>query len=170
MNIKTALIIAAIPLIGFGCGQKDAVEPDQLDSQEISSFQECVAAGNAVMESYPRQCKTAEGDHFVEDVDLPIDLSQEEISAQSVAQAWVEENAQTYVYDGMGLYHDSSVSQEDGSVVVTLGFSSRHGGYGDRTGMMLIQVITPHTIDLTVQDGKVVRAVTDGTFDEMTGK
>jgi len=32
----------------------------------INSFEECVAAGNPVMESYPRQCRTQDGKHFVE--------------------------------------------------------------------------------------------------------
>jgi len=32
----------------------------------IKSFEECVAAGNPVMESYPRQCRTLDGKHFVE--------------------------------------------------------------------------------------------------------
>lgn len=36
-------------------------------SKSISSFEECVAAGNPVMESYPRQCR-AQGTLFVEDV------------------------------------------------------------------------------------------------------
>ena len=35
---------------------------------EIDSFEQCVAAGNPVMESYPRQCKTADGKHFVEEI------------------------------------------------------------------------------------------------------
>jgi glyoxylase-like metal-dependent hydrolase (beta-lactamase superfamily II) len=32
----------------------------------INSFEECVDAGNLVMESHPRQCKTKDGKHFVE--------------------------------------------------------------------------------------------------------
>ena len=36
----------------------------------VSSFEECVAAGNPVMESYPRQCNTPDGQHFVQDVPL----------------------------------------------------------------------------------------------------
>ena len=35
---------------------------------EISSFDECVAAGYPVMESYPRQCKTSDGTTFVEEI------------------------------------------------------------------------------------------------------
>ena len=36
---------------------------------EITSFEECVAAGNPVMESYPRQCRTEDGNLFVEEID-----------------------------------------------------------------------------------------------------
>ena len=36
----------------------------------IESFEECAAAGNPVMESYPRQCRTEDGKHFVEEVDV----------------------------------------------------------------------------------------------------
>lgn len=36
----------------------------------ITNFKECVAAGNPVMESYPRQCRAA-GETFVEDIDKP---------------------------------------------------------------------------------------------------
>lgn len=34
----------------------------------ITNFEECAAAGNPVMESYPRQCRSADGRLFVEDV------------------------------------------------------------------------------------------------------
>lgn len=42
-------------------------------SESVSSFEECVEAGNPVMESYPRQCQSADGEIFVEDVPLPTD-------------------------------------------------------------------------------------------------
>ncbi len=32
----------------------------------ITNFEECIAAGNPAMESYPRQCRTKDGQHFVE--------------------------------------------------------------------------------------------------------
>src|SRR3989344_8105207 len=32
----------------------------------VTNFEECVAAGNPVMESYPRQCRSADGKLFVE--------------------------------------------------------------------------------------------------------
>lgn len=40
----------------------------------IESFEDCVAAGNPVMESYPRQCKTTDGRNLVEEIDLQLDM------------------------------------------------------------------------------------------------
>lgn len=34
----------------------------------ITSFEECIAAGNPILESYPRQCKTKGGETFTEDI------------------------------------------------------------------------------------------------------
>ncbi|KND50325.1 MAG: hypothetical protein AB198_01980 [Parcubacteria bacterium C7867-003] len=39
---------------------------------EIKSFEDCVKAGYAVMESYPRQCKTPDGRTFAEEITPPI--------------------------------------------------------------------------------------------------
>ena len=36
--------------------------------QSVDSFEECAAAGNPVMESHPRQCRTDDGKHFVEEI------------------------------------------------------------------------------------------------------
>jgi len=39
----------------------------------IANFEECAAAGNPIMESYPRQCRTEDGRLFVEEIsDAPI--------------------------------------------------------------------------------------------------
>jgi glyoxylase-like metal-dependent hydrolase (beta-lactamase superfamily II) len=37
----------------------------------ITNFEECVDAGNPVMESYPRQCRTEVGKNFTEIIDIP---------------------------------------------------------------------------------------------------
>ena len=39
-----------------------------LESSSITNFEECIAAGNPAMESHPRQCKTVDGKHFVEEI------------------------------------------------------------------------------------------------------
>lgn len=52
---------------------------------DITSFDECVAAGYPVMESYPRQCRTPDGPTFTEIIDGPIDGAE---GADSIE--WVE--------------------------------------------------------------------------------
>lgn len=41
----------------------------------VTNFTECVAAGNAVMESYPRQCTSKDGQHFTEDIGNTLEKS-----------------------------------------------------------------------------------------------
>jgi hypothetical protein len=61
--MKRLLLSAAFVLVGAGCA---APAP----ATKISDFEECAAAGNPVMESYPRQCR-ADGVTYVEDVPEP---------------------------------------------------------------------------------------------------
>ena len=44
-------------------------------------------------------------------------------------------------------------------------FQSRHAGYGDKTGQMLAQMITPHEAIVTVENGVVKSAVMDEKWD-----
>lgn len=58
--LKKIAIVSLALLLGAGCAPAPAV----------TSFEECAAAGNPVMESYPRQCR-AGGTTFVEEVPEP---------------------------------------------------------------------------------------------------
>jgi len=42
-------------------------------SQEPTTFEECAAQGNPIMESYPRQCRTEDGKTFVENIGNELD-------------------------------------------------------------------------------------------------
>lgn len=53
---------------------------------------------------------------------------------------------------------------------ITVAFDSSQGGYGDREGQFLTQVITPHKMDLLISDGTVMSAITDGRWDEIHGR
>jgi len=55
------LAIAAWALLRIPTAQERA-------QAKIGSFEDCVAAGNAVMESYPAQCRTSDGRLFVQQV------------------------------------------------------------------------------------------------------
>ena len=60
--MKIRLIVASFIVLGAGCAQQPV--------NTVSSFEECVAAGNPVMESYPRQCRSKNGELFVEQICL----------------------------------------------------------------------------------------------------
>ncbi len=49
-------------------------------------------------------------------------------------------------------------------------FDCSHAGYGDRTGQMLAQVITPHEAIITIEEGAVTNAILDQKWDMLTQK
>jgi len=74
------LVILFIPIIDefetFNCITTPCIMPkitifESLQNQnpQINSFEQCIAAGNPAMESHPRQCRTVDGNHFVEQID-----------------------------------------------------------------------------------------------------
>ncbi len=65
--IGACIILAVAVVVLFVLPPNQANAPTGLE-EEPSNFAECVAAGNPVMESYPRQCNTPSGGHFVEDI------------------------------------------------------------------------------------------------------
>jgi len=80
-------------------------------------------------------------------------------------------NAPTYKFDGFDLQFVSFEALRCPYCwEFTFSFKSRAAGYGDRKGQMLAQVITPHTIRVTVDKGQVTSVVTDQTFDELNQK
>lgn len=65
LSMRLFLLIMLASLLAI----MSACQPGQ--QQEIDSFEQCVEAGNPVMESYPRQCN-AGGENFIEEVETPI--------------------------------------------------------------------------------------------------
>lgn len=99
-----------------------------------------------------------------EQVDYSIDSSRE------VALEYVENDAPTYVFDGSGLELVDESEVEEGVFEFVFDFDSSAAGYGDREDQMLAQVITSHTIVVTVKDGEVISAITDGVYSEVDEK
>jgi hypothetical protein len=85
---------AALLLLGAGCFQAEV---------KITSFEECVAAGNPVMESYPRQCR-ADGVTYVEKVPEPVP-PQPEPEPQPEAEATYDQPF-TLKIGGMATFFD----------------------------------------------------------------
>lgn len=66
-SVIAAIILAVLLGIATWFAFKTAPE----DFPRITSFEECAAAGNPIMESYPRQCRSQEGKLFVEIITAP---------------------------------------------------------------------------------------------------
>jgi hypothetical protein len=88
-------------------------------------------------------------------------------NSRETARVFVTQET-TYRFDGMAdsLKLTNTVSIANGWKF-TYEFNSRHAGYGNRTGQMLAEVITPHTAIVSVQNGAVTEAVMDGVWDMM---
>jgi len=92
----------------------------------------------------------------------------DESQMKELAEDWIRE-APTYRYDGSGLEFVSYVQQESNPVrhVFTYNFTSSHAGYGNRSEQVTAQVITEHSIKITIVDGNVASAVIDEKWDEV---
>jgi hypothetical protein len=83
-------------------------------------------------------------------------------------------NGATFKFDGI----ESTIKVEETRIlesypvqyIVIISFDSSHAGYGDRTGQVLAQVVTPHSAWIKVVNGEVVSAVLDNTWDELNQK
>ena len=97
----------------------------------------------------------------------------EEGPLEEKARTWVLENSPTYLFDGSDLVLEESrrldVADCEGCYEFEYSFVSSNAGYGDRTGETLVELATPHTIVVAVENDEVTKAITDEKFDEMAG-
>jgi hypothetical protein len=94
-------------------------------------------------------------------------LDADEADARRVAEEFVR-NSPTFVFDGIPATLDVGETLHpdlENAWTFVIRFESAHAGYGDRTGQMLAQVITPHEAYITVENGEVVSALMDGKWD-----
>jgi hypothetical protein len=94
-------------------------------------------------------------------------MSISENEAKVIAEEWIM-NAPTYSFDGSNLafedYHSNTEYPSQHTLTYT--FTSSHGGYGNRTDQMVTQVVTNHTIEMTLYDSNVGFVIIDGVWDE----
>lgn len=79
-------------------------------------------------------------------------------------------NSQTFRFDGIEetLVHVETLHPDVDTPHLwefVFTFKCSHAGYGDRSGQILAQVITSHTANVVVQEGKVTSAILDGKWD-----
>ena len=102
--------------------------------------------------------------------ELVVTANKDEEKAIEIAQKFVR-SSPTYSFDGIeGTLDLISVDAMESLPVqynIKVAFESSQGGFGNRDGQMLTQVITPHVMSIIVTEGKVISAVTDDTWDEL---
>ncbi|UCH42567.1 MAG: DUF3221 domain-containing protein [Dehalococcoidales bacterium] len=89
--------------------------------------------------------------------------------SQNIALDFVK-NSPTFVFDGIEETLHLTESLEISlpyTWTFIFRFESAHAGYGDRTGRMLAEVITPHEAAITIEQGEVVYASMDNKWDMM---
>lgn len=68
MKTQHYILIIVVLATAVGVAWYGFFRAPPLEPASVNSFEECVDAGFAVMESYPRQCRDEAGNLFVEDV------------------------------------------------------------------------------------------------------
>lgn len=130
---------------------------------KVTSFEECVQAGYPVMESYPRQCRTSKGEIFTEEID-------QETRSRELAEEWILTQSPTYTFDGYDLqYQKTHYLRGEHHYEFVYTFQSSHGGYGNRTGEIVTEVITAHTITVEMEGNDVTRVIIDSEWDDIVG-
>lgn len=95
---------------------------------------------------------------------------QEKNDALGVAQKYIV-TSPTFTFDGdintLDTEYVGVLESFPPQYMIRISFDSAHGGFGNREGQMLTQVITPHTMNIVVSEGNVISAITDETWDEL---
>lgn len=96
-----------------------------------------------------------------------------ENESREIAREFVR-NSPTYEFDGYDLKYVETLYPEivghPNLYTFLFEFESKHGGYGDRSGQQLIEVITPHEAHVNVENGEVVEAVLDSKWNMLDQK
>ncbi len=97
------IVLLIVSLVIWKYQQKSAVE-------QISSFEECARAGYPVLESYPEQCRTPNGESFTRQIP----------NQQNLQQETIEEIGLSFQYPTDLLYR-KEIADNDGNIR-TVGF------------------------------------------------
>ncbi len=96
-----------------------------------------------------------------------------ENKSKSIAKNFLE-NSPTYKFDGYNLKCIENIQPETDNCkkcwTFLFEYTSKHAGYGNRSGKMVAQVITPHEVRITVENGEVTSATLDQKWDVINQK
>lgn len=135
MSFRYAGLLAGGLLLGLAVGYYFGYDvgfekaSNENNSRKVTSFDECAAFGNPVMESYPRQCR-ADGITYTEDIGNELDKSDLikitnprpnqivssplEITGEARGLWFFEASFPVYLYDGNGKLVSQGLAQADG--------------------------------------------------------
>jgi hypothetical protein len=85
----------------------------------------------------------------------------------TMAKQFVMDDA-TFQFDGM--VDTIAASLDESAGIATVEFTSRTAGYGNRSGMMVAEVLTPHKAVVKISDNQVVSAIMDEKWDMLIQK
>ena len=94
-------------------------------------------------------------------------LDTDEADARRVAEDFVR-SSPTFVFDGILAtlqWVETRHLDSQNAWTFVFRFESANAGYGDRTGQMVAEVITPHEARIVVENGEVTSALMDGKWD-----
>jgi hypothetical protein len=89
--------------------------------------------------------------------------------SRDIAEAFIKKSA-TFSFDGIDgtlELKDTEALRRPSCWTFTFEFQSAHAGYGNRSGLVVADVVTPHKAEITVVRGEVTRATLDGWWDMM---
>ncbi|MCV0392735.1 MAG: hypothetical protein K5790_05500 [Nitrosopumilus sp.] len=117
------------------------------------------------------------GAYFIPAQSTVISIPEKQVEDQYDALGYVQRfvvTSPTFVFDGdintLHMDYLGSTKSIPSQHMFRATFDSSHGGFGNREGQFLIQVITPHTMEIIVSEGNVISAVTDETWDELNNQ
>ncbi len=84
--------------------------------------------------------------------------------ALALAKQFVTDDP-TFKFDGLADTLEAVLVANSDPAIVAVNFTSRHAGYGNRAGLVLAQVLTPHRCLVKISGGQVVSAVMDEKWD-----
>jgi len=103
----------------------------------------------------------------------PTQEEKERNDALGVAQRFIV-TSPTFAFDGdintLDTEYVGTTKSIPPQYMIRIAFDSTHGGFGNREGQILTQVITPHKMDIIVSEGIVISAVTDEVWDELNNQ
>jgi hypothetical protein len=108
----------------------------------------------------------------IDRIDCPLEeMNYSEEQSKQIVENWIVNQAATYVFDGTDLNLEEVLALDlancESCYQFVYSFNSRHSGYGNREGKILAQVITPHSLVVTIENGRIVQAVIDDIYDEL---